>query len=78
MAKSPNKHNRLYAQAASLGDKLPGEIENNKVTPRDDPKVRAKILSDEFEWDKNDALKLWCFGPENNGANLLVDTTKGV
>jgi elongation factor 2 len=31
----------------------------------------------DFEWDKTDALKIWCFGPENVGANILVDTVKG-
>jgi len=36
------------------------------------------MLQDEYEWDPNDAKKLWCFGPETTGANLLVDTTKAV
>jgi len=33
---------------------------------------------DQFDWDKVDATKIWSFGPENTGANLLVDVTKGV
>jgi elongation factor 2 len=36
------------------------------------------MLRDEYEWDPNDALKIWCFGPETTGANLLVDVTKAV
>jgi len=36
------------------------------------------MLRDEFEWDANDAMKIWCFGPETTGANLLVDVTKAV
>jgi len=37
-----------------------------------------KVLVDTFDWDKNDALKIWSFGPENTGPNILVDGTKGV
>lgn len=33
---------------------------------------------DEFNWDKHDTLKMWSFGPENYGPNILVDATKGV
>lgn len=39
--------------------------------------MRAEKLYKEFKWDKTDALKIWCFGPENVGANVLVDTIKG-
>merc|ERR1719243_223469 len=50
LAKSANKHNRIYMKACPLGD--------------------------DHEWDPNDAMKIWCFGPEQTGPNLLVDTTK--
>ena len=43
-----------------------------------DPKERANVLAKEFDWDKGDALKIWSFGPENQGANILCDATKGV
>lgn len=78
MAKSPNKHNRLYMKAVNLEEELSELIETQKITPRCDPKVRAKRLADDFGWDKNEALKIWSFGPENTGACLLVDATKGV
>lgn len=48
------------------------------MTPKDDPKLRAKYLADEYEWDKEEASKIWSFGPENTGANLLTDKTSGV
>jgi len=35
-------------------------------------------LTKDFDWDKTDALKIWCFGPETSGPNVLVDVTKGV
>lgn len=41
-----------------------------------DSKQRSKILIDEFDWDKNDTQKIWCFGPENTGPNILVDQVK--
>ena len=49
-----------------------------QIGPRDDPKVRTKILTDDFGWDKELTKKIWCFGPDTNGPNLFVDITKGV
>ena len=78
MSKSPNKHNRLYMTARPMEDGLAEAIDDGKVGPRDDPKVRSKILSEEFGWDRDMAKKIWCFGPDTTGPNLLVDVTKGV
>merc|ERR1719259_370101 len=64
--------------AAPLPDGLAAEIEDGKVTPRDDPKARKQKLCNEFEFDATDAMRIWTFGPESTGANLLIDTTKGV
>ena len=58
-----------------MGDELANAIEAEKVTAKQDVKIRYKILQDEYGWDPNDAKKIWCFGPETTGANLLVDTT---
>lgn len=35
-------------------------------------------MDEPFNWDKNDSMKIWSFGPENSGPNILVDGTKGV
>lgn len=78
LSKSQNKHNRLYAKALPLDEELTVAIENGKVTSRDDFKLRARVLADEFSWDVTDARKIWCFGPDTTGPNLLVDVTKGV
>ncbi|GFF64221.1 hypothetical protein CNMCM6936_005994 [Aspergillus lentulus] len=40
--------------------------------------VSARVLADDFGWDVTDARKIWCFGPDTTGANLLVDQTKAV
>jgi len=78
LSKSQNKHNRLYAKAMPLEEELTNAIEDGKVTARDDFKLRARVLADEFSWDVTDARKIWCFGPDTTGPNLLVDVTKGV
>ena len=78
LSKSQNKHNRLYAKALPLEEELTNAIEEGKVTARDDFKIRARVLADEFGWDVTDARKIWCFGPDTTGPNLLVDVTKGV
>jgi elongation factor 2 len=61
-----------------LDEELTIAIESGKVTARDDFKLRARVLADEFSWDVTDARKIWCFGPDTTGPNLLVDVTKGV
>ena len=78
LSKSPNKHNRIYCQAAPLGDELSLAIEDDKITSKQDLRERARKLQDDYEWDPNDAKKIWCFGPETTGPNMLVDVTKQV
>lgn len=77
LTKSANKHNRIFANASPLSDRLVDAIEKEEIDPKGDPKIRAEKLYKEFDWDKQDALKIWCFGPENAGTNLLVDAVKG-
>ncbi|OMH79184.1 Elongation factor 2 [Zancudomyces culisetae] len=78
LSKSPNKHNRIFMKALPLDEELTDEIEDGKINPRDDVKVRARELAEKYGWDVTDARKIWCFGPETTGPNLLVDVTKGV
>jgi len=78
LSKSPNKHNRLYCKAIPLADGLAEVIDSGKIGPRDDPKTRARILAEEYGWDPMEARKIWAFGPNTNGPNVLVDVTKGV
>jgi len=78
LSKSPNKHNRLFMRAAPMPDGLAEDIDDGKITPRQDLKVRARYLAENFEYDVNEARKIWCFGPNVNGPNLLIDCTKAV
>jgi elongation factor 2 len=78
LSKSPNKHNRIFMKAAPLVEELSVEIDAGRITPKDDFKERAKIMASEYGWDVTEARKIWCFGPETTGPNLLVDCTKAV
>ena len=78
MAKSPNKHNRLYVIAEPLDEKLVEEIDNGTIRASDDLKMTSRTLIDKYEWDQHDAKKLWVFGPDQLGPNFLVDQTKAV
>merc|ERR1712001_162866 len=78
LSKSPNKHNRLFMRAVPMPDGLAEDIDKGEVNPRDDFKVRGRYLADKYEFDITEARKIWCFGPETNGPNIMVDCTKGV
>jgi len=78
LAKSPNKHNRIFMKAAPMGEDLSQAIDKSDITPRQDPKERGRYLSEKHNWDATEARKIWCFGPEGTGPNLLVDCTKAV
>ena len=78
MTKSPNKHNRLHMYAECLGDELSNAIDDETVSARDDPKKRNEVLINKFDFDKTEVKKIWCFGPETSGPNMLIDKTQGV
>jgi len=78
LSKSPNKHNRLYCKGSPLPDELCDKIELGEIGPRSDPKARTTTLVETYDWDKTDAQKIWCFGPDTTGANVFVDVAKGV
>lgn len=64
--------------AEPLGDDLSNDIDNDVITHKMDQKERNKILGEKHEWDKNEAMKIWCFGPETSGPNFLCDKTSAV
>lgn len=79
LSKSANKHNRVFARGNPLSEELSLEIEEgSKVGPEADPKIRARHLADKYEWDVAEARKIWCYGPDGRGPNVVVDVTKGV
>jgi len=78
LSKSPNKHNRLFMKACPMPDGLSEDIEKGEVNPRDDFKTRGRYLADKYDYDVTEARKIWCFGPDTNGPNLMIDCSKGV
>jgi len=78
LAKSPNKHNRIYLTAEPMSDELCKDIEDGKLGPKAEPKERARMFREKYSWDENAARKIWCWGPEMEGANLVVEQTQGV
>jgi len=78
LSKSPNKHNRLYMKAFPLTDELSDLIEKGECGPKTESKEKSKVLCEQFEWDKTDTQKIWCYGPNTDGPNMLVETAKGV
>ncbi|KAG8131282.1 hypothetical protein E2320_017827, partial [Naja naja] len=77
LSKSPNKHNRLYMKARPFPDGLAEDIDKGDVSSRQELKQRARYLAEKYEWDVSEARKIWCFGPDGTGPNILVDITKG-
>lgn len=80
LAKSKNKHNRIFVKAQPMGEELTKCIEDEKIGPKGDPKERTRALVEQFDWERNDAQpnKLWCFGPDFTGPNTVVDQTTAV
>jgi len=77
-SKSPNKHIHLFMTAEPLGHELSNAIEAGIITPFEDSKARARALAARYGWQDADARRIWAFGPDQTGANLLVDNTKAV
>merc|ERR1711868_136638 len=78
LAKSPNKHNRIYLVAEPMSDEMCKDIEDGKLGPKAEAKERARTLREKYDWDENAARKIWCYGPETEGANVVVDQTTAV
>ena len=51
LAKSPNKHNRIYLEAEPLSEEINKDIEDGKLGPKAEAKERAKIFRDKYDWD---------------------------
>ena len=77
LAKSPNKHNRLFVIAEPLSQGVIDAIEAGEIGPYVDDKEIANILRNNG-WDKDDSRKVWGLAPGEDGANMFVDKTKGV
>lgn len=78
LGKSPNKHNRFLVTACPFPEGLSDAVENNLVTPTQEPKARARVLEKDFGYNVEEARKIWGFGPLGKGPNFLIDSTKAI
>lgn len=77
MSKSPNKHNRIFMCIEPMEDEMIKNIESGELCVKD-PKERALKFREKMgirdEWVK----KILFYGPEDKGANIVIDSTKGI
>jgi len=84
MSKSPNKHNRLTMKGYNMPAEMQEDIEEKRVqSTTKDTKERAKYLTETYaeafpEPDHVGPKRLWAFGPDTTGSNLLLDGTSAV
>jgi len=81
LAKSPNKHNRLFGEAHAMNEELQKDIETERIVPTPkDAKEQAKYIADTYGFDADDVMpkKLWGFGPDGKGPNWVMDGTRAV
>ena len=58
LAKSANKHNRLFVEAEPLGPELCTAIDDGDVKAGAEAKTQGRYLADNFGWDVTEARKL--------------------
>lgn len=51
------------------------DIETGRVNMRMTAKERGKFFEDKYQWDLLASRSIWAFGPDDSGANILLDDT---
>ena len=74
-AETPNKANRLAMTAEPLEKGLADDVENEVVSVSWESKKFASFFEQKYGWDKLATRSFWAFGPEVQGANVLLDDT---
>lgn len=74
-ASTPNKRNKLTIICEPLEKGLAEDIESGAIDIRMPPKVLGKVLQEKYGWDLLASRSVWVFGPDERGANVLVDDT---
>jgi len=81
LSKSPNKHNRLFCTAVPLSETIQKMFDDETIGPNMDIKERSKMLREHpaFGWEEAATpQKIWCFGNDNIGPNIMCERTTGV
>ena len=74
-AETPNKANRLAMTAEPLEKGLADAAESGLLCVDGDPQRFESCLREKFGWDRLAVRSFWAFGPETQGANVLLDDT---
>ncbi|MCA9485224.1 MAG: GTP-binding protein, partial [Nanoarchaeota archaeon] len=77
LAKSSNKHNRLYCVASPLDEDLCREFDEGTLSSKMDRSDLNKALMTKYNFDKNECQRIWAFGPDDESLNMLLDSTRG-
>jgi elongation factor 2 len=78
LSKSANKHNRVFAQAEPLPEGMAEAVDEGKVVVIKDFKEKAKYLNENFGLPVEEGRKIWAFGPDGTGPNIITDATTAV
>lgn len=81
LSKSANKHNRLFCNALPISDEVCALFDEGILSPGMDAKDRAKLLREHpaLGWEEAATpQKIWCFGDDGIGPNVVVEKTVGV
>ncbi|KAJ1491029.1 ribosomal protein S5 domain 2-type protein [Baffinella frigidus] len=74
-SRSPDELSWLSMRAEPLGRDVTHAIDQRVITPQDDVFARAEALSLALGWPVATARKVWAFGPDAVGSNLIVDAS---
>jgi hypothetical protein len=64
-------------QAEPLGKQVTEAMDARAIAPHSDVLERAAALSGALGWPATTAQRVWAFGPDAVGPNLMVDATEG-
>mmetsp|Transcript_33923 Transcript_33923/g.107781 ORF Transcript_33923/g.107781 Transcript_33923/m.107781 type:complete len:648 (-) Transcript_33923:66-2009(-) len=74
-AETPNKRNKLTMIAEPLEKGLAEDIEAGAVSIEWPRKRLGDFFQSKYDWDLLAARSVWAFGPDKEGANILLDDT---
>lgn len=67
--------NKITMIAEPLERGIAEDIERGRVTMRMTPKERGTFFQEKYQWDLLASRSIWAFGPDDSGANILLDDT---
>lgn len=86
LAKSDNKHNRIWMKASPLTQKVVEQLTSGDLQGLDTKPLGRKLAAD-YGWDSSEASRIWAVGPESSVSGssdagqptcMLVDSTFGM